>query len=202
MAGLLYQVEHCIRNFCTWGLGSTPEESDTPLCRGCVTLQNLRNISDCTFKSLVWPLRLSALTPQHSSPCPCYQRLEGLGKGAWFMGLWVNPVPQSKSKPNKTPLFKQKVNNVNETWMDRKLWISLPAQPTSGSKLIHKCFGITKEEEDTHLQPRPSSFPVFLQPQQSRAGMLVQYRKWSALIYIRQCWCDLQITHTQLHVTG
>lgn len=83
-------------------------------------------------------------------------------------------------------------------WMkhERKLWISLPAQPTSGSKLIHKRSGITKEEQDTHSQPRPSSFPVFLQPQQSRAGMLEQYRKWSALIYIRQCWCGLQITHT------
>lgn len=79
---------------------------------------------------------------------------------------------------------------------ERKLRISLPAQPTSGSKLIHKRFGITKEEQDTHSQPRPSSFPLFLQPQQSRAGMLEQYRKRSALIYISQCWCSLQITHT------
>lgn len=145
----------------------------------------------------MWPLRLSAVTPQHSSPCPCCQRLEGLGRGA---GLWAYGwiiFHKAKTKPNKTPLFKQKVNNVNETWMDRKLWISLPAQPTSGSKLIHKCSGITKEEQDTHLQPRPSSFPVFLQPQQSSAGMLEQYRKWSALIYIRQCWCSLQITHTR-----
>lgn len=85
---------------------------------------------------------------------------------------------------------------MNKMWMNRKLWTSLPAQPTSGSKLIHKCFGITKEDQDTHLQPRPSSFPLFLQLQQSRTGMLEQYRKWSALIYIRQWWCGLQITHT------
>lgn len=146
----------------------------------------------------MWPLRFSAVTLQHSSPCPCCQRLEGLGRGAglWAYG-WIIFHTAKKKKTNKNPSFKQKVNNVNETWMDRKLWISLPAQATSGSKLIHKCFGITKEEQDTHLQPRPSSFPVFLQPQQSRAGMLEQYRKLSALIDIRQRWCGLQITHTR-----
>lgn len=140
----------------------------------------------------MWPLLL------HPSIAHPAQRLEGLGRGAgvWAYGPIMFHKAKNKTKTNKTSLFKQKVNNVNETWMDRKWWISLPAQPIAGSKLIHKCFGITKEEQDTHLQPTPSSFPVFLQPQQSRAGMLEQYRKRSALIYIRQCWCGLQITHT------
>lgn len=52
-----------------------------------------------------------------------------------------------------------------------------------------------RKEQDTHLQPTASSFPVFLQPRQTRAGMLEQYSKWSALIYIRQYWCDSQMIH-------
>lgn len=51
MAGLLYLVEQCTRNFCTRDLGRTPEESDALLCRWYVTLENLRNISDCALKA-------------------------------------------------------------------------------------------------------------------------------------------------------
>lgn len=34
-----------------------------------------------------------------------------------------------------------------------------------------------RKEQDTHLQSRASSFPVFLQPRQTGAGMLEQYSK-------------------------
>lgn len=50
MAGLLYLVEHCTRNFCTQGLGRTPEETDAHVCRWHIPLQNLRNIIGCKFK--------------------------------------------------------------------------------------------------------------------------------------------------------
>ena len=69
------------------------------------------------------------------------------------------------------------------------------AQPTSGSKLIHKCLGIAKEGTRYSFIEKASSFPVFLQPRQTGACMLEQYSKWSTLIYVRQCWCGFQMIH-------
>lgn len=49
---------------------------------------------------------------------------------------------------------------------------SFAAQPTSGSKLLHKCFGIAKEGTRYSLTTESLPVPVFLQPKQSGAGML------------------------------
>lgn len=51
MAGLLYLAERGTRNFCTQGLGRTPEERDAHPCRCCITLENLRNINDRTLNA-------------------------------------------------------------------------------------------------------------------------------------------------------
>lgn len=42
MAGLLYLVERGTRNFCTQGLGRTPEERDARPCRCCYHIREFK----------------------------------------------------------------------------------------------------------------------------------------------------------------
>lgn len=163
LAWLLYVVQHHAGNFSTQGLGRTAEASGACLCTQLTTLQNLRNISDLNpewgHADERWVLSLTSQPSWRDMPVPVASlltRAGRTGKEGWGVGSWMNQIPQSTKKKKKTPLFRQKVNIVNEVWMDRK---AISSSDCFEVKAHSKMFCHCKGRKILIYSPEPPCFP-------------------------------------------